>query len=150
MVEEPPSATPLTARTRALLDEVLQGVPLPTPPACVTNRKTQSPRKDEDRPQATPNVLSISPRLMDLLAPQDPKPQEVEVVHASLESLQTTLGAAYMLLAAEAKAESLDAELALAKQTLAEQEEVDHGMHEAHGRCVRDYGELRLVVDDAC
>ena len=52
---------------------------------------------------------------MSLLDPAAPQAAEVGAVNASLESLQSTLGAAYMLLAAECKAETLEAQVSLAR-----------------------------------
>ena len=67
----------------------------------------------------------------------------------TLESLQSTLGAAYMLLAAEAKAESLQAELSEARGGLAMCVDSGDEMLRAHEQCVADYSDLRGVLDGA-
>ena len=73
---------------------------------------------------------------MSLLDPAAPQAAEVGAVNASLESLQSTLGAAYMLLAAECKAETLEAQVSLARARLADHVTVGLGMYNGiiHGR----------------
>jgi hypothetical protein len=73
---------------------------------------------------------------MSLLDPAAPQAAEVGAVNASLESLQSTLGAAYMLLAAECKAETLEAQVSLARARLADHVTVGLGMYTGiiHGR----------------
>ena len=86
-----------------------------------------------------PHTISeplLTPRLMSLLDPAAPQAAEVGAVNASLESLQSTLGAAYMLLAAECKAETLEAQVSLARARLADHVTVGLGMYTGiiHGR----------------
>ena len=86
-----------------------------------------------------PHTISeplLTPRLISLLDPAAPQAAEVGAVNASLESLQSTLGAAYMLLAAECKAETLEAQVSLARARLADHVTVGLGMYTGiiHGR----------------
>ena len=86
-----------------------------------------------------PHTISeplLTPRLMSLLDPAAPQAAEVGAVNASLESLQSTLGSAYMLLAAECKAETLEAQVSLARARLADHVTVGLGMYTGiiHGR----------------
>ena len=134
----------LTARTRELIESISQMSQINEgwkPATCFEARKAaaESPRVAID---------TLTPRLMELLAGEEPQRTEVEAVHAGLASLESTLGAAYMLLAAEAKAETLEAEVALAGQRLNDRLTADDGLREAHARCVGDYGELRTIMDD--
>lgn len=99
-----------------------------------------------------PHTISeplLTPRLMSLLDPAAPQAAEVGAVNASLESLQSTLGAAYMLLAAECKAETLEAQVSLARARLAEHVTAEDGLREAYESCVSDFASLRQVVDSA-
>ena len=94
----------------------------------------------------------LTPRLMELLSSREhtpPDPAEIAAVHSSLESLQSTLGAAYMLLAAEAKAETLHAELSEARGDLAYTLGSSEELVQAHERCVNDYAALKAVVERA-
>lgn len=154
---------PLTARTRELLDSVLKGESVwagasdfGASLACVSSRvkptatALHSGRRVVDEVKADEDAAKLlTPRLLELLNADAPQPSEVAAVHAGLESLQNTLGAAYMLLAAETKAESLQAELTLARSCVAEHMSADDGMRDAHAKCVADYDTLRSVLDRA-
>lgn len=147
----------LSARTRELLDSVMAGETIfsgSSSFACATARKAQphpdsarrlvmSAKADDDSERL------LTPRLMSLLEPAAPQAAEVGAVHASLESLQSTLGAAYMLLAAECKAETLEAQVSLARARLAEHVTAEDGLREAYESCVSDFASLRQVVDSA-
>ena len=62
-----------------------------------------------------------------------------------LDGLQSTLGAAYMLLAAEAKAEALQSELSEARGDLATTLSSGEELLHAHERCVDDYAEVGVL-----
>ena len=134
----------LSARTRELLDSVMAGETIfsgSSSFACATARKAQ-PHPDSARRLVMAAKADddserlLTPRLMSLLEPAAPQAAEVGAVHASLESLQSTLGAAYMLLAAECKAETLEAQVSLARARLADHVTVGLGMYTGiiHGR----------------
>jgi hypothetical protein len=157
---EAPNATmteALSARTRELLDSVMAGETIfsgSSSFACATARKAQ-PHPDSARRLVMAAKADddserlLTPRLMSLLEPAAPQAAEVGAVHASLESLQSTLGAAYMLLAAECKAETLEAQVSLARARLAEHVTAEDGLREAYESCVSDFASLRQVVDSA-
>ena len=147
----------LSARTRELLDAVMAGETIfsgSSSFACATARKAQ-PHPDSARRLVMAAKADddserlLTPRLMSLLEPAAPEAAEVGAVHASLESLQSTLGAAYMLLAAECKAETLEAQVSLARARLAEHVTAEDGLREAYESCVSDFASLRQVVDSA-
>ena len=154
----------LTARTRELLREISQlAEPFHHPAQGSTTDEsanttaTPATTADNDdaatarlRAEASAEVEKVlTPRLMEILEPQHPEPTEVAAIHGSLESLQNTLGAAYMLLAAEAKAETLQAELSACHGDLTESMGSSERLIAAHEQCVADYSDLRAVVESA-
>ena len=141
----------LTSRSKGLLDLATS----------ITTSREQEPHKGAAREKAslekhhaTAKTVEqvLTPRLMELLSSREhtpPDPAEIAAVHSSLESLQSTLGAAYMLLAAEAKAETLHAELSEARGDLAYTLGSSEELVQAHERCVSDYAALKAVVERA-
>ena len=141
----------LTSRSKGLLDLATS----------ITTSREQEPHKGAAREKAslekhhaTAKTVEqvLTPRLMELLSSREhtpPDPAEIAAVHSSLESLQSTLGAAYMLLAAEAKAETLHAELSEARGDLAYTLGSSEELVQAHERCVNDYAALKAVVERA-
>ena len=143
----------ITARTRGLLSEIATNAREQFD-ALQSRRSAASHRQVIDVVDAAldehePPEGELSQRLMETL--QDHKPQEAEItaLHGSLESLQSTLGAAYMLLAAEAKAETLQASLTQTHTELVETNTSSSQLISAHERCVADYADLRKSFEDA-
>ena len=141
----------LTSRSKGLLDLATS----------ITTSREQEPHKGAAREKAslekhhaTAKTVEqvLTPRLMELLSSREhtpPDPAEIAAGHSSRESLQATLGAASMRLAAEAKAETLHAELSEARGDLAYTLGSSGELVQAHARCVNDYAALKAVVERA-
>ena len=158
------SSNLLTDRTRGLMDTIKE-LTTEREQAKPTTRRTNADHaaakaasnEPDPRAAATSEAVeaALTPRLMELLGGggsggnSKPEPADVADVHQGLESLQSTLGAAYMLLAAEAKAETLQAELSEARGDLAFTLGSSEELLAAHERCVTDYSELRGVIESA-
>ena len=147
----------MTARTRDLIDSMAALAAMATeadkPRAAKGSSRKAQEMGDLKAQEAGEGEgalpASLTPRLVELLAPQAPQPAELTELHSGLESLQSTLGAAYMLLAAEAKAETLQEGLSEARGDLATTVSAGEEMLAAHQRCVDDYSELRAIVESA-
>ena len=142
----------LTQRTRGLLDSIAELSKLnserPAAPKPDIPLLPQPPTRGADTLD-DPLPPTLTPRLAEILQPQAPQPSELHMLHSGMDSLQSTLGAAYMLLAAEAKAEALQAELSEARGDLATTLSSGEELLCAHERCVDDYSELRKIVESA-
>ena len=145
----------LTDRTRGLLDSIASLSKLNSERPAAVKEKPDIPlvqRLPPVRPaldEADEAPPTLTPRLAEILESQAPEASELNALHGGLDSLQSTLGVAYMLLAAEAKAEALQSELSDTRGDLATTLSSGEELLVAHERCVDDYAELRTIVESA-